>query len=235
MKIVLGTTLWQRPEIEELTLSLYAAYAKEAQVDVELVAVGSEGPASRLRAERAGWHYEESLNRPLGRKHNTLLEAARSLDPDVFVLVGSDDWLSEGCFDVYGAIAEKHRLFTLTAVYFVDAATGRAKRHRSPRIGAGRAFRRDVLQKMDWTLWPDDKSLGLDEISRRRLARNGFARWCRRPNGIVATDFKTETNLWKFDRYRAAPVPLEAVLAFYPASMVSRLQEAFPALRLHCK
>jgi hypothetical protein len=216
MKLTLGTTLWSRPRIEILTLLYYAKLAEMASVDVELVACVSEDWAESA-AKAMGWRTVRAPNSPLGAKHNVMLGEVRETKPDAFILIGSDDWLVSkhgNVFDRLGA----HTYFSLvglTDLWVVDLVERRACFWSNPPqlIGPGRMIRRDMLDCVDWQLWPTALQQGLDAPMGSRLG-GPWTRYSWEEDGFGAIDFKTGTNIWDFDSFaqRSKAVGFDEVL-----------------------
>ena len=213
------TCLWQRPALTDVVLRWYQHLKSDLseQLDLELLAVGSEGAASRALAEDNGFAYVEHPNAPLGAKWNAGLAALRERQPDAVVIVGSDDLVSGNLFILYAdRIARGCQYLGLTDMYFLDLASRRlcfwpgyppGGRH-GETLGLGRCLHADLLDVHDWRLWEDGLRMGLDGSMTRRLApqlRAEPQRWnavafrCL-DHGIGALDIKSGLNLWSFAR-----------------------------------
>jgi len=188
-----------------------------SSLDLRLLAVGSEGEASRRICAEAGFDYLEHPNVPLNRKWNAGVRWARGFDPDGLVIVGSDDLVSAETFLVYAAkLREGHEFFGLSDLYFFDAPSrmlghwsgyGDVYAHRvGEPIGCGRCFSRSLLEKTGWTLWPDNSEhdRGLDNVTRDFLAARGVHpdSWPMEALGVRAVDIKGGTNITPFHRYQ---------------------------------
>lgn len=247
MKLVIATTLWRRHNIERSMLRRFAAIRDDvsARHDVRLIAIGSEGDASRHRAEAHGWEYHEHPNEPLGAKHNAMARAAQRCRPDAFMPVGSDNWTTSGLVDALASRFEAGATLSgLRDVYFVEPATGRAgrfagyargsKRFGEP-IGPCRMLGAKALDAVSWRPWSDALSRNLDGSMTARLAAAGYSAWlcasCQEL-GTVCIDWKTETNLWSFTHMarHLVPTDLSRLLARFPTAEVAALRKDYPAL-----
>lgn len=255
MKIVVGTTLWQRPKIEELTLWRIRNLAHASKHTVRRVAVGSHvedltRPA--LRADQAGWTYFDAPNSPLGRKHQALLAGIRSWPFDALVIIGSDNWLSDGLIDAYVEVIEKlggvqrPLTFGVRDCYFVNTADGRSvywpgyppgRRH-GESIGAGRLYTRAALEAVDFELWPRTANFGLDRAATEKLRSVGAAAsavtQAQLGREARVIDLKSATNIWSFDRFTKAAgakcTSTAAALSAFPKDEVAALTAAFPEM-----
>ena len=94
--------MWQRHELTNHVFDYYAKLKRRFKgMNIELCVAGSESKKSRQIAERHGWHYIETRNRPLSKKHNKVLQLAKKFNPDGVVLIGSDDIISDSVFTHY--------------------------------------------------------------------------------------------------------------------------------------
>ena len=193
-RIVLLTCVWQRPELTDIVLDYY--HHLQAQLadclELVLVAVGSEGRASRDLCEQHGFHYYEYANTPLSNKWEHGLQQTRSQNPDGVVIVGSDDLINAGLLRHYVTLLQQGLLFCgLTDGIFFDVCRpthsihwygygGRTKDHGMPwrlneSIGMGRLLSSTLLEQLDYSLWKGasiDKSL--DSHAKDRLNAIGL-------------------------------------------------------------
>lgn len=218
-RLVLLTCVWRRPALTGMVLGAYRRIQEilAPALDLHLLAVGSEGEASRWLSEENGFDYLEHPNNPLSYKWNAGVIATRSYDPDGVVIVGSDDLISANAFPLMAEkLAGGVDFFGISDLYFFDVTTRRLghwagygdvypDRQGEP-IGCGRSFSRNLLERTGWNLWPSDggHEIKLDNVSLRFLGSHGF-----RPHsatmeelGIRAVDVKVGPNLTPFQRYR---------------------------------
>lgn len=224
MRIAIVTALYKRPEITQIVLSYFADLAAKSEHQIGLFCVGSEGDVSRSLAESNNWSYLEFPNftdspaHPLSQKFNALFSMTRGYDPDLLILVGSDDLVSPEIIDFYartvGPNCEQliglrdlyiHSAETKETVYFPGYPT---PGDRQKTIGAGRCFSRRVLQLMDYRPWGDEKAnRGLDSVSSRRMRYSGISELAYKmaEMGGCAVDIKdADTCLTSWDRFQNA-------------------------------
>lgn len=224
MRLVVVTALWKRPNLTRLVLHRYQALreALRGQVDLDLVAVGSEGPLSRDLAVEEGWGYVEAPNKPLGAKWNALMPTVRKLDPDGMVVVGSDDWLSKRAFQFYvECINRGVPLCGFRDIYFLDGKSGKTLHfggytHPSrvgESLGLGRCLSREALEALDWHPWWRSLNRGLDFSMMKSLRRvvpdlKDRARIVTMQDiGACALDVKTPVGICRVRSYVGSKLP----------------------------
>ena len=213
LKIVIMTCMWQR---HELTDYIFARWKKEKEyckdLDVILLAVGSEGDISKKIAERNDFVYVECENQPLNRKNNCGSLAAKVFNPDFLIYVNSDTLFSRGIISALISKAEEGFFYGLRDLYNLSikhkkisywAGWTKSSRRFHEAIGTGRCFNRKILETVDWQLWDQDVNInrGLDFNCTRKLFKYGFKidAFYMKEFGIDAMEIKTVTNIWKWE------------------------------------
>jgi hypothetical protein len=180
------TCLWQRPELSRLVMEYYRHIADRiGDIDLGLVAVGSEGEVSREIVESNGFNYFEHPNTPLSDKWEFGLRRTQALDPDGVVLLGSDDLFCPKVISHYAECLRRRDLFVgYMDSYFLDLESSdlfkwrgyagpkwRARRI-TDTIGMGRMLARPLLEKLDFSLWDGIRAnRNLDHLAQRSLTR----------------------------------------------------------------
>ena len=217
MRIVLLTCLWKRFELTKVVLRATQRLQKQLapNIQLDLLAVGSEGPQSKALAESCGFDTIDFPNTPLSRKWNRGAQVARDYDPDGVIIVGSDDVRSENLIRWHARQHEQGRhFFGLLDLFFFDLASlnlgywagnrpsGEVNRVGEP-IGCGRCFSRSLLDKTEWNLWPHEspRDCHLDALTYSFLTANGFdcQAWRMHEIGAPAVDIKTSVNINSFE------------------------------------
>ena len=164
MKIVSLTVTHNRNEITKDTLLQLTKLRLEGAV-----LVGTTASDSRA-AERIGAVYAQYHNHPLGAKWQVGLYKVREFNPDAVLICGSDDWLTSNWCSVCAPYVKKgYDLVGKTICYMCRARPDKplklvrfAYTHPEPPIGAGRLISRNILDKLNWQLFPIDAERGLD-------------------------------------------------------------------------
>ncbi len=219
IRIGVLVTLWKRHALADLVLSRCRSIRDNLApiVELELMAVGSEGEVSRSLAERNGFGYLERPNNPLGAKRNAGLRALKRFDLDAVAFVDSDDFVNERLFTTYAiGLQAGYAVLGLLDMYVLDLDTLRAcywpgygpkGGREGETLGLGRCVNRALLDRLDWKLWDDTLNRRLDGSMIEHLASEVVANPEQFPLGtisirehdVTAVDVKTGTNLWSFD------------------------------------
>jgi len=189
-RIILATAVWKRRELTRAVLRHYVQIRRliEKDIDLRLIAVGSEGQLSRQLCEESGFDYVEYANEPLSYKYNALIGAGARYQPDAVVLVNSDDLvessyfraclerLNSGCDYVGFRGTHVLDLVSLTRGLWPGYESSYMQFRVGEPAGCGRCFSRRLLESMQWQLWPDvpRRNNSLDFWCTRYLELGGF-------------------------------------------------------------
>jgi hypothetical protein len=193
--VALITAVWKRHELTALVLNRFRNIKDElaGTIDVNLIAVGSEGDASRQLCENHGFAYVEQDNMPLNRKYNAASRLAQESNPDAVYRIDSDDWITSAAItNSLKKIDDGHLAVGLLDLYFLDLVSfklGRwpgygffnnkkrmwAWRNRGKTVGVGRCFSRELMDKLGWEIWDQEPELSkwLDTNCDERLKERG--------------------------------------------------------------
>ena len=163
---------WQRHSLLRMTLRHLQSVVEPDDI---VSVVGSESEVREIVAE-AGFEYTSAPNRPLSNKRNQGLLPLRGR-VDAVVVLNSDDFLSKDLLEAHRSLLPEHPVMGLEGLVFLVAAQKRfyvwpRYKNRARRvvgIGPGRAIRADVLDRLDWQLWPGGHNRELDGQMARRL------------------------------------------------------------------
>lgn len=194
VKLLILTCVWKRHELSRLFFSYYEKLGKKLSpdIDIQIIAVGSEGEISRSICEEYGVHYLEYPNQPLSDKWQAGLNYARSFDFDALVVLGSDDFICEDTFRFYSKKVSKGALFlgfqdcylhdfsSQKTIYWKGYGASNEQQSQPHRvgetIGLGRVLRRELLEFMDFDLWEGmGANKSLDGIMKNKIiGKTGF-------------------------------------------------------------
>ncbi len=177
--------------------------------DISLsVAAAYSDPEDALNTFDGIDHVVEAPNAPLSAKWERALQLARGLLPDALVIMGSDDWIDaralrllilRGLSDGYAGtrVLYVHDLASAVTVR-LDGYAG--ERSVEP-IGAGRVLSREVMDRLDWSLWPQVQiNRALDAHAHRRILSVGRPRAWHGPIVAPILDVKdpvTQLTAWR--------------------------------------
>lgn len=204
--------VWRRPHITELCFVGINRLKKHPDFDIEAVAVLSELDMIPL-CEKYGINYTMHPNEPLGAKKNFGLQYCKNFDFDWLMEIGSDDLILNELLDSYKPYFEKWNFFGIRDAAYLNSETGDCRRLISKATyGAGRMIKRELLDKVEWKLWKDGISKGLDNNSVFAFMRLGID-YKQVPNmdfpGVI--DVKSKENIWKFDYFLGNEYPKEEI------------------------
>ena len=231
MRIAVLTAFWQRPQISRVYWAGIRRLERQTPSDIRLEVVAALSPGDEENMALALAHsttIEVVANEPLAAKWNAASTAARDLDPDYVLIMGSDDLLSD---TLYRALLGEMRAGTphhgVTDLYVWDSELARAGYwpgyRAGPRtgrsIGLGRIYNREIMEACDWRLWPNSEDdHGMDGLVDERLKAMGIelkAQSCAAWGG-VALDVKSKQNIWPYDRLNRFKVDPTLVRALFP-------------------
>lgn len=194
-RVTLITAVWKRHDLTGLVLNRFRNIKAELadMIDLELIAVGSEGDKSQELCENYGFAYVEYDNMPLNRKYNAASRLAQESNPDAVYRIDSDDWItSDAITNSLTKIDEGHLAVGLLDLYFLDLASFRlgrwpgygffnntkrmwAWRNRGKTVGVGRCFSRELMDELGWEIWDQEPELSkwLDTNCDERLKERG--------------------------------------------------------------
>jgi hypothetical protein len=181
MQIVLLTAIHGRHNISSLMLAHYANMRNLLPYELKIVAVMSPDDITRMAGvcDYSGCDWMVSANYPVSVKWQAGLHYVKTLYPkcDAVTIYGSDDFASLGYMRACQGALATSRGFGPDLVHFLDGSSGQVARWDTRPTGipagAGRVFSRDLLQQVNWCLWPEARSSGLDSLCSRVLGRHG--------------------------------------------------------------
>tara|TARA_B100001250_G_scaffold71686_1_gene57987 strand:- start:1255 stop:3114 length:1860 start_codon:yes stop_codon:yes gene_type:complete len=189
LNLVMLTCVWKRPKLTKIILSYYSKLKKDVKstVNLEFVAVGSEGDKSRKICEGAGFHYFEYENQPMSNKWQYGLKMTKKYDPDAVIIMGSDDIITKEIINFYAEkINSGHLLIGIKDFYIYESNLkklaywrGYGKLNDAHRmdetIGLGRCLARPLLDKIEFDIWGGlELKRNLDGAMTNRLKEFGI-------------------------------------------------------------
>lgn len=234
---------------QNITLKTLEIMKKQTHPLHEVVVVGS-GDVDKQTAQKAGVVYVHHENKPLSTKWQAGVYRAKDFNPDAILINGSDSWLSanwceiakkyiEEGFHLVGKtqwyscrVNPKQPLMILKASYL----------NRKDPVGAGRLFSRELLERVNWKIYPDGANGGLDGRSFRlvlpAITSKGVHRFNDRDEavimGVKSTTWTTKTNFAFVQRnYGREQVknPKEWVEKVFPGSL-EIFKEVVPGVKI---
>jgi len=229
MRIALVTAVWQRPALTEYVLKHYgwlkAKLHAEASRELSLICVGSREDESWNPGAFQDWQYVVAPNEPLSKKWQAGLARARELEPDFVCIVGSDDLFTADYFERMPDYCPKNGAVGFGNFWFLNLPAkmlgffpGYERKEKGRRgvfrpdsltVGAGRMFGSELLDKLDWVLWPEPVNDHLDTAcSKALMGRTGLAvsPASLQEVGCFGMDVKSATGMWGWRQYKYSDV-----------------------------
>lgn len=217
--------LWQRTQLEEVVLKNLCRFKENYSLDIHCIV--SEIQAIRL-CTQLGISYTIFENDPVGRKWNAGLLAIKDKEWENLCVIGSDDIVLEELFIQYENIHDDVAQFDGLAFYI--SKRDKFKNYRGY-VGAGRKIKRSVIEALDYHLWDDTKSRGLDTSAELRLNDFGFTIKPYTANSPVLIDIKTDVNITtKIDSLIGYRLEKQDALNLIPPATLKELQQLYPKL-----
>jgi len=212
MKLLVVTTIYGRQKLTDFVFEYYKNIKKELKniIDFNLLVCGSEGKISEELTKKHGFEYTEHSNFPLSQKHNHLFKTAKNYNPDVVILIGSDDLISKETFIKYKEFSELGLDYVgFKDLYMYDGTlyywSGYGEKRNEETIGAGRFYSKNILDKCDWDLWGDSKiNKGLDAMAQIKIKRfnpKTEVLSCLN-NSFIIVDIKTSNNITEISKFK---------------------------------
>jgi hypothetical protein len=228
IKLLIYLALWKRPQITELCFKGLNRLRQHPDFDIQVLAVASE-PGMLHLCEKYNVMCVTHSNEPLGKKKNFGLQAARGLQFDYLLEIGSDTLILNELLDQYvlsGFIGSEH-FFGVADCAFIDSESQACRRTgKASTYGGGRMISRAALEAMEFKIWPDDRMKGLDNASVMKMAMGGF--WYKqvKPAEIpMVVDVKSEVNIWPFNHLVGVEFDVNRILERLSEEEVSAIKE----------
>ncbi|MDQ7733400.1 glycosyltransferase family A protein [Halomonas sp. SpR1] len=190
VKLLMLTCVWQRHDLTKVFYDYYKKIKNDIHDDIELevLAVGSEGSVSKNMCEEYGFNYIEHPNQPLSDKWQAGASHAKNFDFDAMIIMGSDDFVSKDVFYLYKNLVESGiQFFGFQDLYLYNvksqalgywkgygsAPKGKVQPARvGETIGLGRFLSSDLIEFLNFNLWADEHvNKSLDNLMQKRIIR----------------------------------------------------------------
>lgn len=173
MSICIISACWQRPRV---TASFLRHHKGLDPAPVGIIMAGSPGDGHE-GVDFTGVHYFQVPN-VMGAKWNAAVQAAKAVDADHYLFMGSDDFMDQAMWSHYNTYTGQH--LALLDLFFHDGLTdqtiywpGYVGPRRKEPIGAAKLVRRDVLDVIDWRPFRERRNAALDYDMHRNIRSIG--------------------------------------------------------------
>ena len=209
--------------LQLLPLTIGRLYKKNGLHKV--ICVG-DGIAEKAISIEAGALWVPHQNKPLGAKWNAGFMAAKELNPDAIVFVGSSDWLCDQWLTIMKPHLDRHQMVGVPGCHFIDIKQSirvvNWKGYTGPRadetIGIGRILSREVLDKINWEPFDSTKDNSMDRAMKDKCAKHGYKDVFIHDDRLVCASISTHrwVNKHQFETHWNNLMPSEKILECQP-------------------
>lgn len=207
MRIRILIPLWKRPEVTRFCFEGVKRLQRESKHEIMVSCVLSE-PEFIPLCEEFGFNWTFALNLPLGDKINTGIKSTLKYKYDYLMMMNSDDVIEAELIDrYYEPFFERlDPYFGVDKVTYVNWSTKEARefQYEFTVLGIGKCLRRDVVDlafKKLGEVYRKDLNKCLDDTMMDNLIKIGFYPKFVKYEGMLAMDFKSEVNIWPWEKF----------------------------------
>lgn len=179
-KIIVVTPFYKREEVFKLFLK-NLNYLRNNNINLNAILIGSDSIKNEKQlVENNGFIYLNHKNQPLSNKWNWGTQYLKNIDFEYCIILGSDDLISYNLlnrlikimdvndYDVVGLLdIYFYELISKSGVYWPGYDKDNLRFGES--IGAGRIYKKSLLEEFNYKLWYDYKNKSLDKNISERL------------------------------------------------------------------
>jgi hypothetical protein len=197
--------LWKRPEVTELCFDGILQLMVDSKHDYSVVCAISEESYKSV-CESYGFKWVWTENNPLGEKINTAIKTALSLEWDYLMMMNSDDVVKAELIDFYYQpfFDNLNPYFGVNKVTYVNFYTHEAVEYiyNFSVLGIAKCISRGTVKKMGGNLYEPKQNRCLDDTMLDRMMRAGAPPTIVQYDGMLAMDFKSDVNIWPWDKFK---------------------------------
>ncbi len=183
--------IWGRLDLVQINIDLLKKQTKPCKI---LLIVSS--PKDKLFAikNKVDWIYTD--NQPLGKKWQIGLYECKKYNPNAILINGSDDLLSPNWIEKTYPFIKKHKydIVGKSNWYLLDLIEKEpykiSYKNNNILLGAGRLISRNILDEINWNLFPLNQRRGLDSYCNRILDQHRAKRYIITNNNLFIISLK---------------------------------------------
>ena len=160
----------------DLTDLCFKAIKKQSdKFNFDVYTSGSEGYKSKELAEKYQLNYLEAENNPLGSKNNKLIKETKNINYDGVFILGSDNFVNDAIIaNLLTLDLKGKKVYGYSDIHFYDTSerklgTKGSYNAKNRTIGVARLFSRELLEALNYQVWPGNLNSGLDSASMMRI------------------------------------------------------------------
>lgn len=204
MKIAVHVPVYGRSR----AFAKFADWAHDEQLSPVVCIVSTKEDYKRCL--KYGFETVWEANIPFSQKLQTGLNYAQRFEFDALLMMGSDDTLIG--LEKYREALQNHDFVACGDCHFEEIETGRkgywpgyTNFRKGEPAGAGRCFRRDLLDRLQWDIWTGCGERSADSHQWQRLHTVEHSkRIFFKDDGVILTDYKDAESRTPFDKLLAS-------------------------------
>jgi len=206
LKLQVVIPLWKRPEVTRFCFDELIKLIAESKHQIRVLCVISESEYIPV-CDSYGFNWIYAENNPLGAKINRGLKRTLEFKGwDYLMMMNSDDVIKAKLIDeYYQPFFDRHeKFFGISRVTYVNFRTKEARDfdYEYSVLGIGKCIRRDVVEAIGGDLYEPRLNKYLDDTMMSILIKKKVFPCIVRYEGMLAMDFKSETNIWPWEKFK---------------------------------
>lgn len=206
MKIQIVIPLWKRPNVTRFCFDELLKMMAESKHEYRVLCVISESCYIPV-CDSYGFNWIYADNNPLGEKINKGIKRALEFKGwEYLMMMNSDDVIKPELIDKYYQpfFESKEKFFGISRVTYINFYTNEARQfdYEYSVLGIGKCIRRDVVEQMKGNLYRSELNKCLDDTMMDNLMKIKVYPRMVRYEGMLAMDFKSETNIWPWEKFK---------------------------------
>ena len=198
--------MWKRPEVTRFCFDELIKLIAESKHQIRVLCVISESEYIPV-CDSYGFNWIYAENNPLGAKINRGLKRTLEFKGwDYLMMMNSDDVIKAKLIDeYYQPFFDRHeKFFGISRVTYVNFRTKEARDfdYEYSVLGIGKCIRRDVVEAIGGDLYEPRLNKYLDDTMMSILIKKKVFPCIVRYEGMLAMDFKSETNIWPWEKFK---------------------------------
>lgn len=190
-KLAVIVPFWKRKELTNLCFKNLSKQSKKFGFDVFV-----SGDDKSL-SDKYNFNFIDIDNNPVSQKNNTLIKACKGYDG--VVLIGSDNFISDSIFELYGKIdLSTPVMYGFDNLHFYEVSTKILATecvYKNQSIGVGRLFSKPLLEELNHSPWIGIRNSGLDTNCSNNLKSKGLKETILNYANHFILDVKHEYNI----------------------------------------
>lgn len=205
MRIRILIPLWKRPEVTRFCFEGVKQLQAESKHEIDVSCVLSEPEFIPMCNEFGfNWVFEENF--PVGNKINSGIKSTLKFRYDYLMIMNSDDVIKAELIDKYYEpfFERLDPYFGIDKVTYVKWGTSEAREfeYNYSVLGIGKCIHRNAVNRLKGNLYQSELNKSLDDTMMGNMVSAGIYPKFVKYEGMLAMDFKSEVNIWPWERFK---------------------------------